>query len=264
MNVSLLLRIICLVAVVISGGLYFQIRDQKLRIEDNLTQSRIALQDKLEETASLKSWVLNAEESSKQMSQLADEEMAKSRGFKEQFDDLSKKANEAIEAQDRSEKEVKKLSAANRDLQRQIIKLDAAVPPQNWREQQNKLQSRLLQLEAENFSLKKSLSAVGLSSSTSKDSFQKTPNRPVNSKIPVGSVIRIGPNGAFVIISYGRQKGAVEGQALRILRDQQTVGLVSLTQITNDFSIAQILSSTNTGSNLSVPDIQIGDSAHLE
>ena len=83
-------------------------------------------------------------------------------------------------------------------------------------------------------------------------------------KLPVGKVMRIGPDGSFAILSYGRKLGAAEGQTLTLRRDQQTVALVSLTQITNDFSIAQILSSTNTGSSLSVPDIQVGDTAHLE
>jgi len=76
--------------------------------------------------------------------------------------------------------------------------------------------------------------------------------------------MRIRPDGSFAIISYGRKLGAAEGQTLTIRRNQQNIALVNLTQITNDFSIAQILSSTNTGKSLSVPDIQIGDTAHLE
>ena len=80
----------------------------------------------------------------------------------------------------------------------------------------------------------------------------------------VGEVVRIRPDGSFAIINYSRRPGAAEGQILSLRRGQQKVALASLTNITNDFSVAQILSATNTDNNLSVPDIQIGDTAHLE
>ena len=78
--------------------------------------------------------------------------------------------------------------------------------------------------------------------------------------------MRIGPDGSFAIINYGRQHGAAEGQTLSLRRQQQQqeIALVSLTNITNDFSVAQILSATNTNGNLSVAEIQVGDTAHLE
>ncbi|MBH53314.1 MAG: hypothetical protein CMI18_03085 [Opitutaceae bacterium] len=82
--------------------------------------------------------------------------------------------------------------------------------------------------------------------------------------IAVGEVIRIRSYRSFVILSFGRKLGAVADQTLRIMRRAQPAGRIILKQITNDFSIAHILSFTNTGSSLSVPDIQIGDSAHLE
>ena len=142
--------------------------------------------------------------------------------------------------------------------------LKASVPPQNWREQLNQLQSRHLELEAENASLKKSLASTVRSSTVLRSPASPGQSRQFQVLQPVGEVIRIGPDGSFAIINYGRQSGAAEGQTLSIFRGQQKVGLVSITQITNDFSIAQILSSTNTGRSLSVPDIQIGDTAHLE
>jgi len=250
--------------VVVSGILYFQIRGQKGRIENNLNLSRTAFHEKLEESASLKSRVLNAEEISKEMTQLAEEEKLKTSGYKKQFDKLSKRVEETESGKQQSDDEVSKLSAVNRELQRQVNALQASVPPQNWREQLNQLQSRLLALEAENSSLKQSF-ASSISSSPSKTTLTETTSLlPTRSKMPAGKVMRIGPDGSFAILSFGRQLGAAEGQTLAIRRDQQTVALVSLTQITNDFSIAQILSSTNTGNSLSVPDIQIGDTAHLE
>ena len=161
MKASLLLRIVCLLGVIMSGVFYFNVRSQKIRIENNLNQSRQALQQKLKESASLKSRVLHAEESSKQMTQLGEEEKSKASSYKTEFDDLNKKTEEAQAARKRSEEEVTKLSAANRNLQREVNNLKAEIPPQNWREQLNLLQSRHLDLEAENASLKKSLAATG-------------------------------------------------------------------------------------------------------
>lgn len=264
MNASLLLRIICLVGVMVSVFLYFQVRNQNLRVETNLVESRLALQEKLEELAALKSRVLNAEETSQTMTRKAEEAQLKTTGYKDQFDELQLRADEAEAARQRSEQEVSKLSASNRDLQRQVNALQASVPPKNWREELNRLQSRLLELEAENTSLKRSLTSSGQPASGSANAFANNTTPSARPTIPVGKVMRMGPDGSFAILSYGRQLGAAEGQTLTLRRDGQTVALVSLTQITNDFSIAQILSSTNTGGSLSVPDIQIGDTAHLE
>jgi|GEM_PF-5583592 hypothetical protein len=64
MNISLLLRIITLLAVVTSGFLFFQVRSQKERLNNNLNQSRIALQAKLKESAALQTRVTKAEAAS--------------------------------------------------------------------------------------------------------------------------------------------------------------------------------------------------------
>jgi len=264
MKASLLLRIVCLIGVILSGVLYVQVRNQNKLIEHNLNQSRQALQEKLKESAALKSRAFNAEELSKQMTELAEEEKSRTSGFKAEFDDLKKKSDEAGIARKRAEEEVARLSAYNRDLQRDVNNLKASVPPQNWREQLNQLQSRHLELEAENTSLKKSLASTVRSPTELRSSASPGQSPQFQVLQPVGEVIRIGPDGSFAIVNYGRQSGAAENQTLSIFRGQQKVGLVSITQITNDFSIAQILSSTNTGSSLSVPDIQIGDTAHLE
>jgi predicted RNase H-like nuclease (RuvC/YqgF family) len=264
MKASLILRIVCLAGVILSAVFYVQIRNQKLRLENNLNLSRIALQEKIEESASLKSRVFNAEESSKEKTERAEEESVKAKALEAQFDDLKSKTDEADAARMKAEDELSRLSSYNRDLQREVNNLKAAVPPQNWREQLNRLQSRLLELEAENASLKKSLASTGGPAANT----AQTPTFPTLTQPqviqPVGKVIRIGPDSSFAILSYGRQLGAVEGQTLTIRRGKQVVALVSITQITNDFSIAQILSSTNTDSSLSVPDIQVGDTAHLE
>ena len=251
-------------AVVTSGFLFFQVRTQKERLTKNLNQSRIALQDKLKESAALQSRVFKAESASGELTQLREESEIKTDSLKDQVEVLSQKANKEKLARERSESENIRLNELIRDLQREINKLKGSIPPQNWREQFNKLQSRALELEAENSTLKKSKYSNSQIPNT-----RKTPTRPaqsptVQNQTPVGEVIRIGPDGSFAIINYGRKSGAAEGQTLTIHRNEQTVALLKLTQITNDFSIAQILSSTNTGKSLSVPDIQIGDSAHLE
>ena len=264
MNITLLLRIITLVAVVTSGFLFFQIRTQKERLADNLNQSRIALQDKLKESAALQSRVTKAEAASGELNKLREEAEIVTGGLKDQLEDLSQKANEEKLARVRSESENIRLNEANRDLQREINRLKGSIPPQNWREQLNILQSRALELEAENATLKNSLPSNPQTSTSRESPTRPTQNPAIQNQTPVGEVIRIGPDGSFAIISYGRKSGAAEGQTLTIHRNQQTVALLKLTQITNDFSIAQILSSTNTGKSLSVPDIQIGDSAHLE
>ena len=248
----------------VSGLLFFKVRSQKTGLEDNLNQSRAALQAQLAESAKLKSRALEAEESNKRTTRLAEEEQTIADGLKEQFDGLKQRAEESEAAQKRANNEVSMLSATNRDLQRQINNLKASIPPQNWREELNQLQSRLLELEAENTSLRRSLDS-SWRNSQSQQSSSSTPSSSRSTGLqPIGEVVRIGPDGSFAIISYGRHHGAAEGQTLSLWREQQKIALVSLTQITNDFSIAQILSSTNTGSNLSVPDIQVGDTAHLE
>ncbi|QXD22511.1 hypothetical protein F7C95_11155 [Opitutia bacterium ISCC 51] len=262
MNGSLLLRIICLVGVLVSGFLYLQVKKQKLRLDENLNISRLALQEELSQSAKLKSRTLYAEESSKQLQAITEEERAKATGFKEQFDQLKQRAEAAEAAQKQLEEELQNVNAANRDLQRENNNLEASIPPQNWREQLNDLQSRNLELSAENTSLRRSLSSVNQNPALPPpaSSFQTDP-LPTQS---VGEVVRIGPDGSFAIINYGRQHGAAEGQTLSLRREQQEIALVSLTNITNDFSVAQILSATNTNDNLSVAEIQVGDAAHLE
>ncbi len=264
MNGSLLLRIICLVGVLVSGFLYLQVKKQKLRLDENLNISRTALQEELSQSAKLKSRTLHSEESSKKLQAITEEERAKATGFKEQFDQLSQRAEAAEAAQKQLEDELQNVNAANRDLQRENNNLEASIPPQNWREQLNELQSRNLELSAENTSLRRSLSSVNQSPTLPPPvtTFESNP-LPTQS---VGEVVRIGPDGSFAIINYGRQHGAAEGQTLSLRRQQQQqeIALVSLTNITNDFSVAQILSATNTNGNLSVAEIQVGDTAHLE
>lgn len=262
MYISLALRGICLTAVVISGVIFFQIRAQKEKLSDNLSQSRRALQEKISETASLKSRALEADEQRLDQIKNAKEAIDTRDEYRAQYDTLITKIDETEAGKEEAENKVSEISATNRDLQRQIYELKASLPPQNWREEQNQLQSRLLQLEAENTSLRNTLVSANINTGGPLEI--PPPSIAQVTKLPVGEVMRIGPDGSFAILSYGRKLGAAEGQTLTIRRDQQTVALVSLTQITNDFSIAQILSSTNTGSSLSVPDIQVGDTAHLE
>ncbi len=263
MYISLALRGICLTAVIISGVIFFQIRTQKQKLSDNLSQSRSALQEKIFETASLKSRVLEADKQRLAQIEIANEATMTRDDYKAQYDTLITKTEETEAETIEAENKISEINATNRDLQRQIYELKAALPPQNWREEQNQLQSRLLQLEAENTSLRNTLESANINAGGHILDIPR-PSIAQVTKLPVGEVMRIGPDGSFAILSYGRKLGAAEGQTLTIRRDQQTVALVSLTQITNDFSIAQILSSTNTGSSLSVPDIQVGDTAHLE
>lgn len=262
MYISLALRGICLTAVVISGALFFQISDQKQELAHNLNHSRSALQEKISETASLKSRALEADEQRLAQIEIANEAIVARNEYKAQYDTLIAKVEEAKAERIEAENKISEINATNRDLQRQIYELKASFPPQNWREEQNQLQSRLLQLEAENTSLRNTFESANIKAGGQYKI--PTPSIAQVTRLPVGEVMRIGPDGSFAILSYGRKLGAAEGQTLTIRRDQRTVALVSLTQITNDFSIAQIVSSTNTGVSLSVPDIQVGDTAHLE
>lgn len=263
MKPSILLRLLCLTGVLLSAAFYVQIRKQQERIEDNLNQSRQAYQEKVKEGASLRSRALQAESKSGELIEKAEAELSRASGLEAQFDDLEGQLEIAEAHRKEAEEEVARLGIYNRDLQREVNQLKAAMPPRNWREQLNRLQSRLLELEAENTSLKKTLSAVGARVATTGPATGPTAV-PSRAQAPVGEVVRIGPDGSFAILDYGRQAGAAEDQVLAIHRGAQPVAVVSVTQITNDFCIAQILSSTNTGGNLSVPDIQIGDTAHLE
>ena len=108
MNGSLLLRIICLVGVLVSGFLYLQVKKQKLRLDENLNISRLALQEELSQSAKLKSRTLYAEESSKQLQAITEEERAKATGFKEQFDQLKQRAEAAEAAQKQLEEELQR------------------------------------------------------------------------------------------------------------------------------------------------------------
>ena len=199
MNAPLFLRILCLSGVLISGLLYLQVRKQKLSLDENLNISRAALQDQLSHSAKLKSRTLQAEETSQQMEALAREEGAKATGFKQQFDHLTQRAEAAESAQKRGEEERKQLLARYHNLQRENNSLQASVPPNHWREQLTEMQSRILELEAENASLRRSLSHFdrGIASSTSAPHEIIDPPK----SHAIGEVVRFGPDGSFAIIN---------------------------------------------------------------
>ena len=134
MYISLALRVICLTAVLVSGVIFFQIRAQKQKLESNLIQSRIALQEKISETAVLRSQALEADEQRIIQTQLAEEAQEHSDKYKAQFDSLNLKLVVADAAKKNEEDRVAEISAANRDLQRQVNALRASLPPKNWRE----------------------------------------------------------------------------------------------------------------------------------
>lgn len=233
-----------------AGTLYFTLRNQIRTVENNLKLSRGALQEKILEAAELESQVVTAREESVRQQRLAEKEAARAANLNQQIESLSQEAAKAGAAQNARMEEIGKLEAINRELHQQINSLRANAAPPGWQDRQTQLQSRVLELQAEITSLRKN-DPKGAVEGQSR--FTQ----------PAGEIIRVGPGGSFVVLDYGRAKGAVEGQNLVLTRNQQAVGLVHLTHITEDFSIAQILNSTNTGDNLNVPDIHAGDKAHV-
>lgn len=257
--------LVALLTLACSGALYFTMRNKMRDIEKNLFLSRNALQEKILEAVELESRIVTAREENVLQQRLAEEEAAKASNFKQRIDSLSDKIERAGSAQNSHNEEIRQLGVSNRKLRLQINALQANASPPDWQERLARLQSRVLELEAENTSLKKSPPKVSLSG---KDFSQTRPSNPATHLLtrfaqPVGEIIRVGPGSSFVVLDYGRAKGAREGQNLVLTRDQTAVGLVHLTHITKDFSIAQILNSTNTGDNLNVPGIHAGDMAHI-
>ncbi len=262
---SLVLRLITLLAVVIPAALYFRVNSQKQKIEDNLNLSRSALQEKLQEVAELEPRIVIAEENSATQQHLAEEEATKASSLQRKVETLSEKLRQTELAQNNHREEMGELQEINRQLRSEINTLRSRPTPPDLQEKLAQLQSQVLELEAENTSLKQSRPMATLPDSLPLQPHSPDPAFSPSAQLPqpVGEIVRVGPGGSFVILDYGRDEGAVEGQNLALIRNQKVVGLVRLTQITKDFSIAQILSSTNTGDNLSVPDIHVGDKAHI-
>ncbi|MBC9866725.1 MAG: hypothetical protein F7O42_02405 [Opitutae bacterium] len=265
MRRKFILSLVALLTVTGSGALYFTLRNQMRDIENNLILSRSALQEKILEAVELESRIVTAREETALQQRLAEEEAAKASDFKQRVESLSEKIAQAGSAKASQSEEIRKLGESNRLLNLQINTLRASASPPDWQERQARLQSRVLELEAENTTLKKSPPKVSLSGIEPSRALPSDPAAILQTRFaqPVGEIIRVGPGGSFVVLDYGRAKGAGQGQSLVLTRNQRAVGLVHLTHITEDFSIAQILTSTNTGDNLNVPDIHAGDMAHI-
>ena len=247
------------------GAVYLTMRNQIRNIENSLILSRNALQEKILEAAELESQIVAAREESALQQRLAEKEKARASDFKEEIESLSQKIALAGSEQNAQTEEIRELGEINRELKQQINAMRVSAAPDGWQERLARVQSRVLELEAENTSLRKNIPKASLSGkdlSQAIPSDQATILRTQFSQ-PIGEVIRVGPGGSFVVLDYGRAEGAVVGRNLVLTRNQKVVGLIHLTHLTEDFSIAQILNSTNTGDNLNVPDIHAGDKAHM-
>ena len=254
-----------LLAMTALGAVYLTMRNQIRNIENSLILSRGALQEKILEAAELESQIVAAREESALQQRLAENETTRASDFKREIESLSQKIALAGSEQNARSEEIRELGEINLQLKQQINAMRASAAPDGWQERLARVQSRVLELEAENTSLRKNIPKVSLSG---KDLSQAIPSDQatiLRTRFlqPIGEVIRVGPGGSFVVLDYGRVEGAVEGRNLVLTRNQKVVGLVHLTHITEDFSIAQILNSTNTGDNLNVPDIHAGDKAHM-
>ena len=257
-----ILALVALVAVAGAAALYFTLRNQIEIAQDNLTQSRGALQDKILEAMDLELQIVIAREESAQQQRLAEKEAA---DLKRRVESLSQEVAKAYAAQDARIEEIGKLETVNRELSQQVDTLKGAAAPVGWQDRLAYLQSRVLELEAELTSLRNSIPKAPLPGHSLVPANPSNPATVPQSPFtqPTGEIVRVGPGGSFVVLDYGRAKGAAQGQTLVLTRKQQSVGLIRLTHITEDFSIAQILNSTNTGDNLNVPDIHAGDKAHV-
>ena len=265
MPIKFILSFAALLAMTGLGALYLTMRNQIRNIENSLILSRGALQEKILEAAELESQIVTTREESALQQRLAENETARASDFKQEIESLSQKIALAGSAQNAQSMQIRELGEINRELEQQIDTLRASAAPDGWQERLARVQSRVLELEAENASLRKNIPKVSFSG---KDLSQTLPSDPATIlqtrfSQPIGEVIRVGPGGSFVVLDYGRVEGAAEGLNLVLTRNQIAVGLVHLTHITEDFSIAQILNSTNTGDNLNVPDIHAGDKAHM-
>lgn len=260
-----ILSFVALFAIAGLGALYLTMRNQIRNIEKNLILSRGALQEKILEATELESQIVTAREERALQQRLAENETARATDLKREIESLSQKIALAGTAQNAQSEEIRELGEINRELKQQIDTLRAGAAPDGWQERLARVQSRVLELEAENASLRKD---IPKSSASGKDHSQPLLSDPAailqtRFSQPIGEVIRVGPGGSFAVLDYGRAEGAVEGLNLVLTRNQKVVGLVHLTHITEDFSIAQILTSTNTGDNMNVPNIHAGDMAHL-
>jgi hypothetical protein len=83
---------------------------------------------------------------------------------------------------------------------------------------------------------------------TAPEAFQPPPPR----------VVRVGPHDAFVVIDYGRQRGARPGEILRLARGTAELAQVQISDARPRFSLAQVLPATLKGK------LQSGDFVVLE
>ena len=262
---KIILSFVALSAMTGLGAVYLTMRNQIRNIENNLILSRSALQEKILEAAELESQIVTAREERSLQQRLAENETARASDFKREIESLSQQIARTGSAQNARSEEIREMGEINRELKQQIDTMRAGAAPDGWQERLARVQSRVLELEAENASLRKNIPKVSFSSKNHSQALPSDPATILQTRFsqPIGEVIRVGPGGSFAVLDYGRSEGAVEGRNLVLTRNQKGVGLVHLTHITEDFSIAQILTSTNTGDNLNVPDIHAGDKAHM-
>ncbi len=260
-----ILSFVALLAMTGLGAVYLTMRNQIRNIENNLILSRGALQEKILEAAELESQIVKAREESALQQRLAENEAARASDFMQEIESLSQKIALAGSEQNARSEEIRELGEINRELKQQIDTLRAGAASDGWQERLARAQSRVLELEADNASLRKNIPKVSFSGKDLSQTLSSDPATILQTRFsqPIGEVIRVGPGGSFAVLDYGRAEGAVEGLNLVLTRNQKVVGLVHITHITEDFSIAQILTSTNTGDNLNVPDIHAGDKAHM-
>ncbi len=262
-QLSLLLRIVALLALVGAFFLYIQSTGRQNRLEGNLAISRSILQNQLGENSQLESKVILAEREAVSALEQAEEERTKSVLYQKQYEDQKQLAIQAVsDVQAKADRHLR-FEETIAKLQYQIREFQKDAAPNDWKNKVEHLRSRVLELEAQNSSLRNQLhNETPTTSVNETGSF--TYSSPIESLLNTWLVSRVGPDGSFIILNYGRKFGATADQRMVISRNKMPVGRVIITQITNDFCVAQVISGTNSQSDQLSTGIQVGDLAKLD
>jgi len=252
----MILRAITALAVVACIFGYWHTLQQRSQLEEHLTQSRRKLQDKLESLQRIQRENDQFKLSEQALKDQVAELQARADGFQNRFemalDELEKLRDDSTMQDLKDEVE---------SLRTQLYQARSrSSSPEPYLQEIAQLRDELTQLKN---NTPQGLSDPGSptpSPAHASQGIKESSSLPARSPgHSLGEVIRVGPDGSFVIVNYGTVRGARSNRVLDAFRDGTRVGRMRLTQVTNDFSVAQVLPDSNLNPEESDPDIRAGD-----
>jgi len=252
---SLILRVITAIAVLACVYGYWHTLEQRSKLENNLTQSRRTLQEKLQslqrvetENDQLKAELQAERDQSAELQARADGYQLR---FEQALAELDKLRNaQGGNDQSQLEAEIAQLRSALIEARTQ------SGDPSPYIREIAALRAELAELKSANTPGYTASNPTALAPTPATSS---VPLPSASPGAPLGKVVRVGPDGSFVIVDFGEVRGARKNRVLDAIREGTRVGRMRLTQVTNDFSVAQVLPDSNLNPNEPEPDIRAGD-----